>query len=75
MGVRRGHGGYTGICIRDVTQIRVCGEGGQMVIRTQGGIHHVYFYSKYLYLNLIHISSIDDYIQISEDNRSFVCIG
>ena len=25
MGVRRGHGGCTGICIRDVTQIRVCG--------------------------------------------------
>ena len=26
MGVCRGHGGYTGICIWAVTQIRVCGE-------------------------------------------------
>ena len=25
MGVCRGHGGYTGICIWAVTQIRVCG--------------------------------------------------
>jgi hypothetical protein len=27
MGVCRGHGGYTGICIWAVTQIRVCGKG------------------------------------------------
>jgi len=32
MGVCRGHGGYTGICIWAVTQIRVCGKGRSSVL-------------------------------------------